>query len=150
LSGWIILLIAGGAAAADTTAFLQTMLHQPLVIGTLLGAALGLPIEGAYLGALLQLLWIADLPIGAAVFPDKFQSRSVTVVPVTSIMTAAQVAKLSPPQYRLLMYTLAEAACVTATATTATPSTVRLTNRNMQLSPSEVCDPAPLLKSRVS
>jgi mannose/fructose/N-acetylgalactosamine-specific phosphotransferase system component IIC len=71
LSGWIILLIAGGAAAADTTAFLQTMLHQPLVIGTLLGAALGLPIEGAYLGALLQLLWIADLPIGAAVFPDK-------------------------------------------------------------------------------
>ncbi|MFO7768285.1 MAG: PTS sugar transporter subunit IIC [bacterium] len=70
MSEWILIAAAGALAAADTTAFFQGMIHQPLVISTLLGAALGLPAEGAYAGALLQLLWISELPIGAAVFPD--------------------------------------------------------------------------------
>jgi len=70
LSDWILIALAGAVAAADTTAFVQGLIHQPLVICSLLGAALGLPVEGAYVGALLQLIWISDLPIGAAVFPD--------------------------------------------------------------------------------
>jgi mannose/fructose/N-acetylgalactosamine-specific phosphotransferase system component IIC len=70
VSAWLIIAVAGGIAAADTTALFQGMLFQPLVVGTLLGAALGLPLEGALLGGLLQLLWISDLPIGGASFPD--------------------------------------------------------------------------------
>ena len=30
----------------------------------------GLPMEGAYFGALLQLLWLKRLPVGASIYPD--------------------------------------------------------------------------------
>ena len=47
----MILTIAGSVAAIDTATLFQGMFNQPLVICTLLGAAVGLPLEGAYLGA---------------------------------------------------------------------------------------------------
>ena len=70
MSAWIILAAAGSVAAIDTASFFQGMFNQPLVICTILGAALGLPLEGAYLGALLQMLWLSELPVGAAASSD--------------------------------------------------------------------------------
>ena len=62
MSSWILLAAFGAMAAIDSAAFFQGMLHQPLVICTLLGSAFGMPIEGAFFGALLQLLWLKRLP----------------------------------------------------------------------------------------
>ncbi len=70
MSAWIVVAAAGAVAAVDTAAFFQGMFHQPLVICTLLGAGLGSPLEGAYLGALLQMLWLSELPVGAATYSD--------------------------------------------------------------------------------
>ncbi len=70
MSSWILLAAFGAMAAIDSAAFFQGMLHQPLVVCTLLGSAFGLPMEGAYFGALLQLLWLKRLPVGASIYPD--------------------------------------------------------------------------------
>ncbi|MFC1629181.1 PTS sugar transporter subunit IIC [Gemmatimonadota bacterium] len=70
MSSWILLAALGAVAAIDSAALFQGMLHQPLVICTILGSALGLPIEGAYFGALLQLLWLKRLPVGVSIYPD--------------------------------------------------------------------------------
>jgi mannose/fructose/N-acetylgalactosamine-specific phosphotransferase system component IIC len=53
VSEWLLLAFLGAVVSTDTTAFLQGMLHQPLVACTLAGSALGQPLEGAYFGALL-------------------------------------------------------------------------------------------------
>ncbi len=67
---WLIVAAFGALAAVDTTAFFQGMFHQPLAICTLLGAALGVPYEGAFFGGLLQLLWMGDLPVGSRLAPE--------------------------------------------------------------------------------
>ena len=70
MSSWILLAALGAVAAIDSAALFQGMLHQPLVICTILGSAFGLPMEGAYFGALLQLLWLKRLPVGVSIYPD--------------------------------------------------------------------------------
>jgi len=70
VSTWLILAIAGSVAAMDTATLIQGMFNQPLVICTLIGAAVGLPLEGAYLGAFLQMLWLSELPVGGAASSD--------------------------------------------------------------------------------
>jgi mannose/fructose/N-acetylgalactosamine-specific phosphotransferase system component IIC len=70
VSDWILVALLGALAAADTTAFFQGMIHQPLVAATLIGAAFQMPLEGAYFGTLVQLMWLGDLPVGGARFPD--------------------------------------------------------------------------------
>jgi mannose/fructose/N-acetylgalactosamine-specific phosphotransferase system component IIC len=54
----------------DHTAVGQVMISQPLVGGWLLGAAFGSPMEGLAVGALLQLLCLTELPVGASIPPD--------------------------------------------------------------------------------
>jgi mannose/fructose/N-acetylgalactosamine-specific phosphotransferase system component IIC len=46
------------------------MISQPLVGGLLAGWALGDPWLGAFLGLLLQGIFLAEMPIGARIFPD--------------------------------------------------------------------------------
>jgi len=67
---WLAVTALGAVAAIDTTAFFQGMVHQPLVICSLAGAALGVPYEGAFFGGLLQLLWMGDLPVGSRLRPE--------------------------------------------------------------------------------
>lgn len=70
MSDWILVTALGAVAAVDSAAFFQGMINQPLVICTLVGAGLGLPFEGAYFGALLQMLWLNKLPVGTSTYPD--------------------------------------------------------------------------------
>jgi len=70
VTDWLLIAAVGAVAAVDTSSFFQGMFHQPLVICTLLGAALGMPLEGAFYGALLQLIWLGQLPIGGTLHPD--------------------------------------------------------------------------------
>ena len=70
--GWRFLLSAvlGGICYLDRTAAFQVMLHRPLVAGTIAGALFGNFQAGAAAGAVLELLYIARLPVGASVPPD--------------------------------------------------------------------------------
>ncbi len=66
----IRLALAGGLVALDTTAAFQVMISQPLIGGLLTGWALHDPWLGAFIGLLFQGLYMAELPIGARIFPD--------------------------------------------------------------------------------
>jgi PTS system mannose-specific IIC component len=69
---WRFLLAAvlGGLCYLDRTAACQLMLHRPLVVATLMGAIFGNFTAGAQVGAVLELLYLARLPVGASVPPD--------------------------------------------------------------------------------
>jgi mannose/fructose/N-acetylgalactosamine-specific phosphotransferase system component IIC len=55
----------------DQTAVGQVMISQPLVGGWLLGALLGVPMEGLAAGTLLQFLCLAEMTLGASIPPDR-------------------------------------------------------------------------------
>lgn len=70
--GWRFLLAAvlGAIFYLDRTAALQLMLHRPLVVATAMGAVFGNVVAGAQVGAVLELLYLARLPVGASIPPD--------------------------------------------------------------------------------
>ncbi|HSJ23073.1 MAG TPA: PTS sugar transporter subunit IIC [Longimicrobiales bacterium] len=66
----VILSVLGAVVALDATSFGQLMLSRPLVAGTLAGAIVGMPREGALIGALIEVLSLGILPVGAARYPE--------------------------------------------------------------------------------
>jgi PTS system mannose-specific IIC component len=70
--GWCFLLAAviGSIAYLDRTAASQLMLHRPLVVATAMGAVFGNVSAGAQVGAVLELIYLARLPVGASIPPD--------------------------------------------------------------------------------
>lgn len=66
----IALLALGGIVALDATSFGQLMLSRPMIAGIVAGAIVGMPFEGALIGALLEALSLGILPVGAARYPD--------------------------------------------------------------------------------
>lgn len=61
----------GGLLALDRTAFLQSLASRPLVASTVGGYVAGDPALGLRCGCLLELLWLMELPVGAALPPDE-------------------------------------------------------------------------------
>jgi len=73
---WSALALGGATAVVaglDRTAMLQVMLSRPLVVAPLLGWILGVPASGLLIGSLVELLWLARMPVGAAIPPDDTQ-----------------------------------------------------------------------------
>jgi PTS system mannose-specific IIC component len=60
-------------AGLDRTAALQVMISRPIVAAPLTGWLLGEPLVGLQVGALVELLWLGRLPVGAAIPPDDTQ-----------------------------------------------------------------------------
>jgi PTS system mannose-specific IIC component len=60
-------------AGLDRTAIGQFMVSRPIVVAPLTGWLLGDPAAGLQIGALVELLWLGRLPIGAAIPPDDTQ-----------------------------------------------------------------------------
>ena len=67
---WLALTMLGGIVALDASAFGQLMLSRPLVAGALAGLIVGMPLEGALVGAMLEALSLSILPVGAAKYPE--------------------------------------------------------------------------------
>ncbi len=67
--GALISLICG----LDRVAILQIMISRPIVAAPLTALALGEPLVGLQIGVMVELLWLARLPVGAAVPPDDTQ-----------------------------------------------------------------------------
>jgi len=61
----------GGLISLDRVALFQVMVSRPIVTGPLIGLVCGAPATGAVIGALLELLWIGDLPLGSHVPPHE-------------------------------------------------------------------------------
>lgn len=86
-------LIAGSVAVIaglDRTAALQIMISRPIVVAPLTGWLLAEPLVGLQIGALLELLWLGRLPVGAAIPPDDTQvAVAATLLTVTMGETLA-------------------------------------------------------------
>ncbi len=63
------LLFLGAWTGADTTAFLQIMVSQPVVAGWMGGMAMGQPGAGLAVGVMLQAVWARAFAMGGASFP---------------------------------------------------------------------------------
>ena len=67
--GALIALICG----LDRVAILQSMVSRPIVAAPITAFFLGEPLVGLQIGVMVELLWLARLPVGAAVPPDDTQ-----------------------------------------------------------------------------
>ncbi len=67
--GAVVAMVCG----LDRMAILQLMVSRPIVAAPLAGLVLGEPMVGLNIGVLVELLWLARLPVGAAVPPDDTQ-----------------------------------------------------------------------------
>jgi len=67
--GALLSLICG----LDRVAILQVMISRPIVAAPLTALFLGDPLVGLQIGVMVELLWLARLPVGAAVPPDDTQ-----------------------------------------------------------------------------
>lgn len=77
--GALVALICG----LDRVATLQVMISRPIVAAPLAALVLGEPLVGLQIGVMVELLWLARLPVGAAVPPDDTQvaiASSVLVI----------------------------------------------------------------------
>lgn len=68
---WLILVLLGGAVGADRSSFPQVMISRPLVAATAAGAVFGEATAGFLAGAVLELLTLPHMPLGAARTPDE-------------------------------------------------------------------------------
>jgi PTS system mannose-specific IIC component len=58
--------VLGGLTGADSVSFAQAMISRPVVAAPLAGLLLGDPISGMWAGAVLEILSLRQLPIGAS------------------------------------------------------------------------------------
>lgn len=72
-----------GIVGLDRTAVGQFMFSQPIVAGPLTGWVLGDATAGAVIGAVLELIWVLDMPVGSFVPADS------TVCAVSAVAIAA-------------------------------------------------------------
>ncbi len=74
--------IVGGLLGLDRTAVGQFMVSQPLVVGPITGWLLGNATTGLIIGAVLELIWVLDMPIG------NFVPADATIVTVSTCAIA--------------------------------------------------------------
>jgi PTS system mannose-specific IIC component len=73
--------LVGAIIGLDRTAAGQCMISQPIVAGPLTGWMLGDPSTGLIIGAVLELIWVLDMPVGTFVPAD----ATVSAVSATAI-----------------------------------------------------------------
>jgi mannose/fructose/N-acetylgalactosamine-specific phosphotransferase system component IIC len=81
--------LAGGVVGLDRTAAGQFMISQPIVAGPLTGWLLGDTTSGAVIGAVLELIWVLDMPVGTFVPAD----ATIGTVSATAIAVLGSTGK---------------------------------------------------------
>ncbi|MEK6698044.1 MAG: PTS sugar transporter subunit IIC [Nitrospirota bacterium] len=81
----LLIAVIGGVVGLDRTAVGQFMISQPIVAGPLTGWLLGDVNAGFVIGAVLELIWVMDMPVGNFVPADS----TVAAVSATAIAALA-------------------------------------------------------------
>ncbi len=84
--------LVGGVLGLDRTAAGQFMISQPIVAGPLIGWMLGDAAAGLVIGAVLELIWVLDMPVGTFVPAD----ATVGAVSATAIAALGGAAHATP------------------------------------------------------
>ncbi len=91
---YLILFFSGGIIGVDTTAAWQILISHPLISNTLIGWIFGdLPL-GLFFGLTTELIWLKDIPVGGARFPE---GNIGSFVGVTSVLFARPEGALENP-----------------------------------------------------
>lgn len=91
---YIVVALLGGVIALDKSAF-RMLAGEPLVICTAAGAYLGELEIGLMMGMIWQLIWMGELPIGAAVIHDGSTGALVsTCIYIKFVQNSGQLAQL--------------------------------------------------------
>jgi len=93
--GALVSLVCG----LDRTALLQIMISRPIVAAPLVAWLLGAPVIGLQIGIMVELLWLARLPVGAAVPPDDTQ---VAIASSVLVIILGKMLQTSGPELLLL------------------------------------------------
>ena len=96
----------GGLLSLDVSAWGQIMVSRPIVCGPIIGLLLGDLKTGLIIGALLELIWINVISVGAAIPPD---ATIVAVTCVTLIMLTERTLTLGnnfQGSYRMVVLAL--------------------------------------------
>jgi mannose/fructose/N-acetylgalactosamine-specific phosphotransferase system component IIC len=99
---WLEILLAGMVALVtglDRTALLQVMISRPIVAAPLTGLVLGDLTVGLAVGFMTELLWLARIPVGAAIPPDDTQ---VAVGATTLVIVCGPLWGYSGPGFLIL------------------------------------------------
>ncbi len=86
--------LLGGIAGLDTVSFPQAMLSRPIVAATLGGALVGAPGRGLLAGAVLELIALETLPVGASRYPE-WGSASVVAGGIFGVNAGSAVGALT-------------------------------------------------------
>ncbi len=70
LAGLLAVALLGGVTGLDTVSFPQAMISRPIVAATLGGLLVGAPAQGLLVGAVLELIALETLPVGASRYPE--------------------------------------------------------------------------------
>jgi PTS system mannose-specific IIC component len=79
------LIVLGAVLSLDRTVFFHSMVSRPLPVALIAGWFLGDAPTGVACGVLLELLWLARLPVGGSVPPD---GTTAAIVAVSSALLA--------------------------------------------------------------
>jgi PTS system mannose-specific IIC component len=90
---FVAIAIAGGVIGLDRTAVGQFMFSQPVVAAPLTGWVLGDPTAGIIIGAILELIWVLDMPVGTFVPAD----ATISAVSATSIAVLGSTGGVTLP-----------------------------------------------------
>ncbi len=88
----MLLSLWGGIVALDTTAALQILISHPLVSCSVVGFILGQVKIGFLIGVVLELVWLNELPIGAAPFSEG--NIGATVAAAAAILVIGQTQRM--------------------------------------------------------
>lgn len=94
-------MVLSAAAGLDRTALAQTMLCRPVVCGSLCGIIMGNYSAGLFMGAVMELLWLMRLPVGASIAPDDTQATITAVFLFSGFSSELQ--PMLPPQVLMMV-----------------------------------------------
>jgi PTS system mannose-specific IIC component len=91
----------GGLVALDTTAAFQILVSHPLVSCSIVGLMLGNFSLGFVIGIVLELVWLNEIPVGAAPFAEG--NIGATVAAAVAVMTVEQTTRSGAVLFLSLM-----------------------------------------------
>lgn len=89
---WLMISLWGGLVALDTTAVLQVLISHPLVSCSVVGYMLGNFKVAFLIGVILELIWLNELPVGAAPFSEG--NIGATVAAAVAVLVTDQTQRM--------------------------------------------------------
>lgn len=92
---WLWISLLGAVICLDNVAIGQFLISRPICCGSILGLVLGDIRTGLIIGALLEILWITPIPVGAIVLPD-IETSCITATAISVEIVKAGLMERSP------------------------------------------------------